>query len=265
MEYFHSASIANISSEETSDFVVPSRRFASKPKIRSFRTTHLEHSGLLGHSVRVRQFIYNLFKFSTYWPTRARSHVRAYVVAFIILGSITALVVPVLDQGYEHVYAEANAAIGSDVVLSVASVSALNDRSTDLLQQYHPAVTDEATVAARTHLVSRYLYEKQSPLAPFAETIAAQPHWRMILAISFAESNFGKRCLGFNCSGIGGSKVVEYTGYADWIMAFNRLLAKRYTNKTIPEMCGVYVQPCNPNWMLATTQVLGELDELQIP
>jgi hypothetical protein len=29
-------------------------------------------------------------------------------------------------------------------------------------------------------------------------------------------------------------------------------------------MCGVYVQPCNPNWLKATHQILDELDEAGI-
>jgi hypothetical protein len=120
----------------------------------------------------------------------------------------------------------------------------------------------------RAEKIKEYLKIKKAPYAEYAGTIARQPHWQLILAISFAESSWGKNCVDNNCSNIGvepGHALWrEYKSYGEWIVDFNRLLERRYKDWTLKEMCGVYVKPCNKNWLLATTQVLGELKEKQI-
>jgi len=120
----------------------------------------------------------------------------------------------------------------------------------------------------RAEKIKEYLTGKKAPFAEYAGTIARQPHWQLILAISFAESSWGKNCVDNNCSNIGVKPGHElwrdYDNYGEWIVDFNRLLERRYKDWTLKEMCGVYVKPCNKNWLLATTQVLGELKEKQI-
>ena len=109
---------------------------------------------------------------------------------------------------------------------------------------------------------------KMSPLAAASETIAEQDHWRLILAIAFAESTMGKNCADNNCSNIGvkpgATSWRSYASYGAWVVDFNRLLDKRYKDWTLEQMCGVYVKPCNPNWLLATKQILTALDEDRI-
>ena len=89
-----------------------------------------------------------------------------------------------------------------------------------------------------------------------------------ILAIAFAESTLGKNCADNNCSNIGVKPGApswrSYASYSAWVVDFNRLLDKKYKDWTLEQMCGVYVKPCNPNWLLATKQILTALDQADI-
>jgi hypothetical protein len=129
----------------------------------------------------------------------------------------------------------------------------------ELLQSYIKNSSDANALAERKAALKKFLVERQSPLANNADLIAEQPHWQLILAISFAESTLGKKCFEFNCSGIGGSNLRIYKSFTNWILDFNRLLDNHYNSWTLDQMCGVYVQPCTQNWLNATKQILDEL------
>jgi hypothetical protein len=120
-------------------------------------------------------------------------------------------------------------------------------------------------MATRKEKLRAYLQGKKTPFASVADTIAEQPHWKLILAISFAESTFGKNCVDNNCSNIGVKPGHDYwrkyKTLNDWVIDFNRLLERRYKNWSLEQMNGVYVQPKNPNWLAATRQILEELQE----
>jgi hypothetical protein len=120
----------------------------------------------------------------------------------------------------------------------------------------------------RAEKIGSYLADKKAPYADFSETIAKQPHWKLILAISFAESSWGKNCVDNNCSNIGVKPGHElwhkYKDYGEWIENFNKLLERRYKDWSLEKMCGVYVQPCNKNWLLATKSVFEELQQKEI-
>ncbi len=135
----------------------------------------------------------------------------------------------------------------------------------EYLQNYLASVAEPDIIAQRRGALANYLTEKKSPLAEAAETIAQQPHWQLILAIAFAESTLGKNCADNNCSNIGVGpghpSWRKYSSYQAWVVDFNRLLDKKYKDQTLRQMCGVYVKPCNPNWLLATQQVLTELKD----
>ena len=134
----------------------------------------------------------------------------------------------------------------------------------ELLQQYLADAAGPSQLDQRAARLKEFLQQWDSPLAGRADLIARQPHWKLILAISFAESTMGKHCQDNNCSGIGGSNLKAYKSLDNWILDFNRLLENRYKNQTLEQMCGVYVQPCNPNWLLATRQILSALEEQKI-
>ncbi len=114
--------------------------------------------------------------------------------------------------------------------------------------------------------VRAYLESKGSPLAVYADQIVQQPQWQRALAISFVESNFGKRCADNNCSGIGvkpGHKSWRrYQTKLHWFIDMNQLLEKpmykqKYTNCNT--MKGVYVVPGSAAWVNGCNKVSNEL------
>ena len=84
-----------------------------------------------------------------------------------------------------------------------------------------------------------------------------------MVAISFVESTFGKRCYYYNCSGIGGTPphLRKYNSYAEWVRDFDDLLERRYKDLPPEEFIGLYVQPGSANWLHGVKQVLRELEE----
>lgn len=132
------------------------------------------------------------------------------------------------------------------------------------LKDYVTFSYEQNVLDKREQKLKDFLAKWDSPLESQAGVIARQSHWKLILAISFAESTLGKNCVGFNCSGIGGSNIREYKSFQNWILGFNRLIENRYKDKSLEQMCGVYVQPCNKNWLLATGQMLRAIDEAGI-
>lgn len=135
--------------------------------------------------------------------------------------------------------------------------------------QAHPEILSDANMEVRTHLIAQYLSEKKSPLVPYADVIAAQPHWKEILAISYPESGFGKRCYEHNCSGIGSNPGSpnwhSYENFAEWIVDLNKLLERRYKDQTFEQMCGVYKKPCTKQWLDATESVARTLEIRGVP
>lgn len=160
----------------------------------------------------------------------------------------------------------AAAPVGLSAESSINS-DALFNTPLELLKNYFaspPSPDQPDALAMRKTQLHQFLKDRNSPLEPEADLIAEQDHWKLILAISFAESSLGKRCYYNNCSGIGGSDIKTYHSLTAWIIDFNHLLESRYKDKTLEQMCGVYVQPCNPNWLLATRQILTALDDQSI-
>jgi hypothetical protein len=124
-------------------------------------------------------------------------------------------------------------------------------------------------LAERKEKIRQYLLSKKSPFAHdegALEAFAASKNMKLMIAISFVESTFGKHCYYYNCSGIGGSppRLRKYASYAEWIADFDQLLEKRYKNLKPEKFIGLYVQPGSPNWLYGVKQVLREFEELEI-
>ncbi len=111
-----------------------------------------------------------------------------------------------------------------------------------------------------------YLESKGSPLAIYSAEIIQQPQWQRALAISYVESNFGKRCANNNCSGIGVSPSHpswrRYATKLEWFKDMSALLEKptykeKYT--TCSKMKGVYVVPGSARWVNGCNKVSEEL------
>lgn len=128
------------------------------------------------------------------------------------------------------------------------------------------------TVIANDPLVNNlklYLEKHRSPLAEYAGDMIKQPQWQRALAISWVESNFCKRHVDNNCSGIGvapGHKLWrKYETHLDWFKDMSALMEKpiykeKYT--TFQKMRGVYVQPGSANWVNGAQKKYNELIEL---
>ena len=171
-------------------------------------------------------------------------------------------------------FTDESSSVGASVPLGTVDMNAtatavsnevLFNTPINLLQQYFTSLNPPDVVGQRADKLRQFLKDANSPFAGSAETIAAQEHWKLILAIAFAESTLGKNCVDYNCSNIGikpGAPVWhQYKSYDSWVVDFNRLLDRRYKDWTLDQMCGVYVKPCSNNWLLATKQVLDELDK----
>jgi hypothetical protein len=118
--------------------------------------------------------------------------------------------------------------------------------------------------------VKQYLEGKKSPLAEYATEIVQQPQWKRALAISYVESNFGRRCADNNCSGIGVHPTHpawrRYPTKLHWFKDMNQLLEKpiykvKYT--TCEAMKGVYVVPGSAKWVNGCNKVINELTALE--
>lgn len=115
-----------------------------------------------------------------------------------------------------------------------------------------------------------YLKKHNSPLAEYAADIVQQPQWQRALAISWVESNFGRRCADNNCSGIGVApghpSWRRYPTKLDWFKDMAQLLERpiykeRFT--TFKQMRGVYVQPGSDAWVYGATKKYNELMALE--
>ncbi|MDR3643358.1 MAG: hypothetical protein P4L74_07090 [Candidatus Doudnabacteria bacterium] len=180
------------------------------------------------------------------------------------------------DTGQPQVLGASTSQPSAPIVMTNAELPQANTVSNSVifntpieyLKQYLEDVSQPDVIAKRTGQIKEFLQQRNSPLASAAATIASQPHWNMIMAVAFAESSLGKNCSDNNCSNIGVKPGApswrRYASYDAWVVDFNRLLDKRYKDWTLQEMCGVYVKPCNPNWLLATQQIFDALQEEHI-
>ena len=133
--------------------------------------------------------------------------------------------------------------------------------------QLKPQPVPEPTSQIQKYeILHAYLLAKDSPLAPYAEFILEQKHWRLLVAISNIESQFCKRKLSYNCWGIGGdSHYRHYAGYEEAIIDFETFVEKWKSQgkwQTVEQMNCSYVVPCNPNWVFQTNKTLADLESI---
>ena len=150
-----------------------------------------------------------------------------------------------------------------------ADLESFANTSIKLLQGNTKGYAGPDQLIARKAKLRKYLKDKNSPFFEddqALDSLLSLPHMKLILAISYAESTMGKNCYFNNCSGIGGyvPNLRKYKEFRNWMIDLNDLLERRYKDWTLEQMCGVYVQPCNPNWLKATAQVLQELQNREI-
>jgi len=87
--------------------------------------------------------------------------------------------------------------------------------------------------------------------------------WRLIVGIAQAESSLGRNYVhpyDVNCKNAWGIKPPGgrradgsylrcYYEWENGVESSAALLHRRYKDQTPEEMCGIYVQPCNPHWL----------------
>ena len=117
----------------------------------------------------------------------------------------------------------------------------------------------------RVPILEEYLLQRRSPVAEHANLILKHKHYRLITAISFAESNFCKKQISsYNCWGIGGSRPEIYADYNEAFTRANGLI-QRYQDlgMTTPKlMRNSWVGWQNDSWIVAVDQVLEDLNEI---
>ncbi len=115
----------------------------------------------------------------------------------------------------------------------------------------------------RVELLRQYLQSKRSVLANEAGVLLQQYHYRLILGIAFAESNFCKiQIAANNCWGIGGSRPVAYASLTAGIVRANEIIQKyQDLGMTTPKyMRNSWVGWPNDNWIIAVEQITMELE-----
>lgn len=126
----------------------------------------------------------------------------------------------------------------------------------------HEPTPEEIAAARRKENLRQYLVHRKSPLAKedtALDALLRSRNMKMMLAISFVESNMCRRQVAYNCSGIGGSNMRKYPNFAGWIDDFDNLLERRYKGLAVEDFIGYYVQPGSQNWVDGVYQILGEL------
>ncbi len=133
----------------------------------------------------------------------------------------------------------------------------------------HPPILEKAPplVDRRVGPLEAYLASKKSPLAPYADVLVQHYHYRLIVGIAFAESNFCRHnIMPHNCWGIGGGRPAAYPDYPQAIERANYFIEKYFNDGlTNPElMYNRWVGWDNQNWPIAVEQVAGELEKIGI-
>lgn len=148
----------------------------------------------------------------------------------------------------------------NEIALGQFSGSTRNYLSEALAGNIPPVIEDPEIILLRT-----YLESKNSPLATEAETLLSQYHYRLIIGIAFAESNFCKvQIRPNNCWGIGGTRPETYPTLSDGIVRANNLIQKYQNNgMTTPKlMRNTWVGWHNLGWPVAVEQVTTHLEDI---
>jgi hypothetical protein len=119
----------------------------------------------------------------------------------------------------------------------------------------------------RKEFLEKYLRAKGTPLADHVDAISVQSQWKLIIAISRAESSFCKHQVTNNCWGIGGAwNMKKYKNYDEAVADVNRILETYYIQSgldTPKKIVRKYVGHQSDNWELAVEQELKNLEEIE--
>jgi len=130
-----------------------------------------------------------------------------------------------------------------------------------------PEVSDNVDINADDIAIANEMLEG-SRMQGLGEMIVTKSNeagvsWRIVIGIAEAESNMGDSFVyeyDHKCHNYWGIKPLSgrradgsylrcYNEDVNGVNSIVGLLARRYKGQTPEEMCGVYVVPCNPNWL----------------
>lgn len=119
----------------------------------------------------------------------------------------------------------------------------------------------EPTPPPLSDQIREYLTAKKSPMADEAEFLVQQPNWKLIIAISNAESTYCRFKIDWNCWGLGGEKHYRhYKNLHDAIADDEKYLENWKYSKLTPEaMVCTYVGNCSKTWLANVNASLREL------
>lgn len=119
----------------------------------------------------------------------------------------------------------------------------------------------------RKESLKKYLSSKKSILAEHVDTLSQQSNWKLIIAMSRAESLFCKRHAGKNCWGIGGAwNLKTYKNYDEAITDVNRIIDQHYIQQGMDspkKMMVKWVGHKNEDWQSAVEQELENLNIIE--
>lgn len=153
----------------------------------------------------------------------------------------------------------------SPLVFEINELAVFNAPPEDYLTKFLAADAPVIPPDPRIAKLQEYLESKKSPLALEADLLLKQYHYRLIIGIAFAESNFCKyQIRPNNCWGIGGGYPERYPTLAQGIIRANELIQKYQDNGMVnPQlMRNTWVGWPNQNWVIAVEQITQELEAL---
>lgn len=158
-------------------------------------------------------------------------------------------------------------------VLSITTkpqTALLNDvvlNSPDELYLPIEKITVPDPIKKRKEFLEDYLKARNSPLADHVDAISEQSQWKLIIAISRAESSFCKRQERNNCWGIGGAwNLKNYDNFDDAVADVNRILEQHYIAAGLDspsKIVNKWVGHPNDNWEAAVEQELNNLEDVE--
>lgn len=198
---------------------------------------------------------------------------KSYKQRSIIFASIFATaLISIAGQGYAQRSTASSENLSTNMNSSEIVLTAEPETTQSLVVIDNPLATTmsaaDSELAKRTKFLEEYLAKRKSPAAPYAEAIAAQPQWKLIVGIMRAESQWCKKHVisTKNCFGVGGAwNLRVYDSYPEAFADVNRLLETKYIKyglDTPEKIVGKYVGHQSPNWVSAVKEELNNLKHI---
>lgn len=128
-------------------------------------------------------------------------------------------------------------------------------------------ITAPDPLEKRKEFLEQYLTARNSVLADHVDALSEQSQWKLIIAISRAESSFCKHHQTNNCWGIGGAwNMKKYANYDEAIADVNRILEQHYIAAGLnspKKIVNKWVGHPNENWESAVQQELDNLKDVE--